>query len=95
MATRKRAPKGDTGDTPTGEGVVEADGETYLSVERAAAYLGKGRSTMFAYIKRYGWESYSFPLQGKRLFLRLSDVETLRRPTPQPRQRQDTKGGPA
>jgi hypothetical protein len=91
MATRKRPSES----ALSGEGVLETDGETYLSVERAAAYLGKARSTLFVYIKRYGWESYSFPLQGKRLFLRLSDVETLRRPTPQPRPRRTTNGGPA
>lgn len=56
---------------------IERDGEIYLSIPRAAAYLGKSRATLFRYINDYNWETYSLPLQGKSAFLRKRDVDTI------------------
>jgi predicted DNA-binding transcriptional regulator AlpA len=60
------------------DGVIISDGERYLSVERAAKYLGRKRSTVFGYVKQYGLKSRRFVLTGKRLFFRQSDLDALK-----------------
>ena len=62
---------------------VERDGTRYLDIAAAAAYLGKGQSTVWLYARRYGWTTYRFPLQGKRTFLRQSDLDALRHAPPE------------
>lgn len=62
----------------TGEGVVTLSDETYLSVERAAEYLGRKRATVFNYIKRFDLPTRTFTAQyGKRKFLKRSDLDKV------------------
>jgi excisionase family DNA binding protein len=80
MAPRKRGKR----EPLTGPGVIERDGQEYLTVERAAEYLGKGRSTLFSYMQRFNLPTFKFPLQGKRVFLKRSDLDALIDAEPQP-----------
>lgn len=72
-----------------GDEAFVRDGERYLNVERAAAYLGKKRSTLFNYLRRYGEqlgiETYRFPLFGKRVYFKQSDLDRLKHSGPLPR----------
>lgn len=78
------APHND-GEALSGPGVIEHGGEQYLSIERAGEYLGKARATLFTYISRFGWQTYKFPLEGKRVYLKKSDLDALRNAGPQPK----------
>lgn len=69
--------------------IVERDGVRYLDVDAAAAYLGKGASTIWLYLKRYEWPTYRFPLHGKRTFIRQADLDGLRNAPPQERPPKD------
>lgn len=69
--------------------VTEHDSEHYLDIDAAAAYLGKAPSTVWMYLKRYGFDTYRFPLHGKRAFLRRSDLDRLRSLPPEPRKKDD------
>lgn len=64
---------------------VARDGEQYLDIAAAADYLGKGMSTIWLYIRRYNWTVYHFPLEGKRTFIRQSDLDALRNAPPEER----------
>jgi hypothetical protein len=68
---------------------VDRDGERYLDIAAAADYLGKGLSTVWLYVKRYGWATYRFPLYGKRTFLKQSDLDALRNAPPEERRPKD------
>lgn len=74
---------------PDDDGALARDGERYLNVEQAAAYLGKKRSTLFNYLRRYGEqlgiETYRFPLFGKRVYFKQSDLDRLKHSGPLPR----------
>jgi hypothetical protein len=72
-----------------GANVEERDGVRYLDIAAAAAYLGKGQSTVWLYTKRYGWLTYRFPLHGKRTFVRESDLDALRNAPPEERSPKD------
>lgn len=80
----------------TGPGVVTHDGEQYLSIVRAGEYLGRKRAAVFNYIRRYELETFRFPLEGKRVFLRRRDLDALRAAAPRPgrpaRPKGDAKG---
>lgn len=70
------------------DGVVVREGERYLDVEHAAAYLGKKRATVFTYLKKFGGtlgiRTYKFPLHGKRVFLKQTDLDRMRNAGPFP-----------
>jgi predicted DNA-binding transcriptional regulator AlpA len=53
-----------------------------LSLEQATALLGVSRATLFNLIKRYNVPRYQIPVQGKRVFFKRADLETLRQPRP-------------
>ena len=90
MARENKGPeRGDSKSAPSrhraelsGEGVIISGDETYLSIDRAAEYLERGRSSIFNYLARFNLPTFNFPLQGKRAFIRRSDLDGLRRAVP-------------
>ena len=69
----------------TGPGILQRDGETYLSVERAGSYLGKSRTSLYRYLRQYHVATYTFPLEGKRVFVKQRDLDDLRNLPPEPK----------
>jgi hypothetical protein len=67
---------------PEKKDIIQIGGETYFSIQGAAAYLGRKRAAMFNYIRRYNLPTYKLPLEGKRIFLRKSDLDALRNGEP-------------
>jgi hypothetical protein len=69
----------------TGAGVVIRDGDTYLTIERAVAYLGKSRPSLYRYLRQYQIATYTFPLQGNRVFIKQADLDAIRNAPPEPK----------
>ena len=64
-------------------GTVTRDGDTYLSIEQAGRYLGKSRSSLYRYLRHWSVAMYTFPLEGKRVFVKQADLDALRNAPPQ------------
>jgi hypothetical protein len=53
-----------------------------LDLDQAQALLGVSRATLFNLLRRYQVPRYKIPAQGKRTWLKRSDVEGLNEPRP-------------
>lgn len=81
-ARGKSTPRGPGEQSLSGPGVIEYEGEQYLSIERAGDYLGRSRAALFNYIRRFDLVTFKFPLEGKRAFIKRSDLDALRAAAP-------------
>ncbi len=63
-------------------GIVQRDGETYLSIEQAGRYLGKSRSSLYRYLRQFDVATYTLPLEGKSVFVKQADLDALRNAPP-------------
>ena len=61
---------------------VQRDGDTYLSIEQACRYLGKSRSSLYRYLRQFNVATYTFPLEGKSVFVKQADLDALRNAPP-------------
>lgn len=62
-----------------GGGVSSSD---LLTAEQAQEWLGVGRATFWALVKRHAIPRYKVPVNGKRVFFKPADLEELRKPVP-------------
>lgn len=53
-----------------------------LTAEQAQEHLGVSRATFWSLVKRYQIPRYTVPVEGKRVFFKPDDLESLRRPRP-------------
>ncbi len=60
------------------------DQEEYLTVAQAATAMGLGESTVWLMLKRTEVTRYRIPGQGKRTYLKRSDLALLKQPVPVP-----------
>jgi hypothetical protein len=63
-------------------GTVTRDGDTYLSIEQAGQYLGKSRSSLYRFLRQFNVAMYTFPLEGKRVFVKQADLDALKNAPP-------------
>jgi citrate synthase len=76
------------------EGMVEIDGEEYLTGDEAAALLGVKRETLYAYVSRGVLRSYRQGIKRQRLYRR-AEIEGLLRLAPSSADTAEARGVPA